>query len=324
MKTLVLSMISIAATLAAMTACTSEGDPIDEGTKDTPVEIKAKAGVLTIETRAEGPISGITAAIDNIAFVKKEAAENATITWGAETLNPASIAAGGVITFSPTIYYPADETTFAHLVGFHPTKEGMSVSDGKVPFTITGNEDIMYAPVQKGNKATAKAEDDTKYLKPKFEHKLAQLIIKIVGDKAAADAWGTLTSISIQDVEKELELNLNNGELVAKTGTTPTSLPLTLTSGYTYAAIPVTETQVGYSMVLPSNNQRKLFVTTSKYTNKEVEISIPASEDNSRLENVTKAGEAYTITLTFKASEVLATATVEAWVPVTNGSGKVE
>ena len=30
MKTLVLSMISIAATIAAMTACTSESDPINE------------------------------------------------------------------------------------------------------------------------------------------------------------------------------------------------------------------------------------------------------------------------------------------------------
>ena len=50
MKTLVLSMISIAATVAAMTACTSESDGIDDLTKDAPVEIKMSAGVLNIVT----------------------------------------------------------------------------------------------------------------------------------------------------------------------------------------------------------------------------------------------------------------------------------
>ena len=54
MKTLVLSMISIAATVAAMTACTSESDPINDITnpKDAKVEIKLNAGVLGVETKA--------------------------------------------------------------------------------------------------------------------------------------------------------------------------------------------------------------------------------------------------------------------------------
>ena len=50
MKTLVLSMISIAATVAAMTACTSEGDPIDNIDNGQPVEIKLNAGVITTKS----------------------------------------------------------------------------------------------------------------------------------------------------------------------------------------------------------------------------------------------------------------------------------
>ena len=44
MKTLVLSMISIAATIAAMTACTSESDPVDEVEAQVPINLNA--GVL--------------------------------------------------------------------------------------------------------------------------------------------------------------------------------------------------------------------------------------------------------------------------------------
>ena len=61
MKTLVLSMISIAATIAAMTACTSEGDPIDNIDNGQPVEIQLNAGVVTtkaaITSNADGKLS---------------------------------------------------------------------------------------------------------------------------------------------------------------------------------------------------------------------------------------------------------------------------
>lgn len=324
MKTLVLSMISIAATVAAMTACTSESDGIDDLTKDAPVEIKAKAGVLTIESKSTGPISGIDVEIDNVAFVKQEAAEDATITWSTTTPTSAKITNGGNIEFTPTLYYPANEATFAHLVGYHPLQNGTTItSEGKVPFNITGNEDIMYAPVQKGNKATAKLTGDAALLAPKFEHKLSQLIIKIKGDDAAATAWGKITSISIVNVQKELELDLNNGKLSAK-NETKTNLPLTLNASYTYGEIPAEATPVGYSMVLPQNSAHKVIITTDNYENKEVDITIPASADNSRPQDATLAGESYTITLTFSASNISAKATVDPWKPVENGAGSVE
>ena len=54
MKTLVLSMISIAATVAAMTACTSESDPVDEidpiVNAKTPIEFSSS--IIGVQTRA--------------------------------------------------------------------------------------------------------------------------------------------------------------------------------------------------------------------------------------------------------------------------------
>ena len=55
MKTLVLSMISIAATVAAMTACTSESDPVDEITttqQDVKTPIEFKSSIIGIQTKA--------------------------------------------------------------------------------------------------------------------------------------------------------------------------------------------------------------------------------------------------------------------------------
>lgn len=320
MKTLVLSMISIAATVAAMTACTSESDGIDNVVNDEKVEIEMSAKVLNIETRSAGVINGTTNAIDHIAFVKKEAAKDATITWAAETPISAEMKAGGEIDFTPDkIYYPAKEDQYAYLVGYHPSQDAQTISaDGKVPFTITGNEDIMYAGIKSGNKNT------TVPLDPNFAHKLSQLIIKIEGDAAAAAAWGNITKISVDGISKELELALADGALAAKTGTTASPLALTLSSGKTYGAIPATATEIGYCMILPQNTQHTLLVTTDNYTNKEVSITIPGDGSN-RAENETKAGESYTVKLTFTAKDITAKATVDTWKEVTEeGSGSVE
>lgn len=53
MKTLVLSMISIAATVAAMTACTSESDPINEiNPQDGKTPIEFSSSIIGVQTKA--------------------------------------------------------------------------------------------------------------------------------------------------------------------------------------------------------------------------------------------------------------------------------
>ena len=105
MKTLVLSMISIAATIAAMTACTSEGDPIDNIDNGQPVEIKASAGIGQIITKTAGVITDGTV-VDDIEFIVTEG-ESAPADWSAANLTPtdATIAADKSLTFTTPQYY---------------------------------------------------------------------------------------------------------------------------------------------------------------------------------------------------------------------------
>lgn len=324
MKTLVLSMISIAATLAAMTACTSEGDPIDEGTKDTPVEIKMSAKVLNIETRATGPINDVNTAIEGIGFIRKDAnpSESNTIDW---TTNPveysANIAARGVITFNPVPYYPADKETNAYMIGYHPKG---TITSGAVEYTINGNTDIMYAEKVNGNK------ENTAALTPEFNHLLSQLVLKITGGatesdaKAAAEAWGTISSISVKSIQPKYSLLLSTGVLSpVSEGNTATNIDFAEpTTGF--PVISTTTAEAGYCMIPPQNSKITLVVTTDK-TSKDVEITIPAGTgENARPADTTIAGEAYTVTLTFKANEIKSEASVIPWKKVDGGTGTVD
>lgn len=330
MKTLVLSMISIAATLAAMTACTSEGDPIDEGTKDTPVEIKMSAKVLNIETKSEGPIDGLKKAINHVGFIRKDATvakeSNAeetakSIDWTTETTDyTATIAeTDGAMVLTPTPYYPAAEDSYAYLIGYHPNTT--VPSNGIVVYTIDGNTDIMYAKNVYGNKKT------TNKLTPAFNHLLSQLVIKVKGeDNAASEAWGTISSISVKGVQKKQNLKLSDGSLTPDdTDNTATSLEIKAQGG-TYPTLSTTIEDAGYCMIPTQKTAAKILLTvTTDKTSKDVEVSIPAETGgNNRPADTTAAGEAYTITLTFKASEITAQATVANWKEVTGGQGTVD
>lgn len=328
MKTLVLSMISIAATLAAMTACTSEGDPIDEGTKDTPVEIKMSAGVLNIVTKSDGPINGLTSAITDVAFLSQENTEGQgeSIVWTGitPTTHEASIATTGAITFTDATkpYYSSDVKKHTYLVGYHPNSGSFSSIDGSVTFNITGKQDIMYASVVHGNKETNKAANaDDKLLQPKFKHLLAQLKIQVEGNTAAAEAWGEIKSIKVKDARTELKLDAKAGTLSEGTANVQNIQLIDNTA----IAIPTTAESAGYSMVLPRTAQYFLVIETDKVASREVAINIPEdSTEPARAANETRAGEAYTITLTFSASEISATATVDPWTNVSGGTGTVD
>lgn len=329
MKTLVLSMISIAATVAAMTACTSESDGIDDLTKDAPVEIKMSAKVLNIETKSEGPIDGLKKAIDQVGFIRKDATvatestaeETAkSIDWATETTDyTANIETTGAMTLSPTPYYPAAEDSYAYLIGYHPNTT--KPSKGIVAYTIDGNTDIMYAKTVYGYKKT------TDKLAPAFNHLLSQLVIKVAGENnAALEAWGTISSISVKGVQKKQNLKLSDGSLTPDgTDNTATSLEIKAQGG-TYPTLTTSTTDAGYCMIPPQTTVAKILLTvTTNKTSRDVEVSIPAETGgNNRPADTTVAGEAYTITLTFKASEITAQATVASWKEVTGGQGTVD
>lgn len=320
MKALVFSMLAI----ASMVACTSESDPINEVDNEKPVEIKMTAGILDIQTKTSGVVDGLKKEITDVVFVKQEGGEAAITDWTKATEKDkftASISTEGAVTFPTKPYYPTDGAKFAHMVGYHPATKS-TLQDGTITYTIDGNNDIMYASEIKGTKAINQGE--TKTLKASFNHKLAQLKIKYYGDVAAVAAWGTITSIKVKEASTNLILDLLNGNLTAAESS-PTGIELQHDGSYpAISTAELAPSDGGYALVLPKNSAYNLTITAGAVT-RDVKINIPAGTgESTRPIDNTLAGEAYTVTLQFKASEIGATAEVGEWTNVSGGTGTVD
>lgn len=303
MKTLVLSMISIAATIAAMTACTSESDPINDITnpKDAKVEIKLNAGVVNVETKTainqqegisqfinqEIPLFRMNATTDpNWADV--EASVNATINGTTVTLNDAQK------------YY--DGSNNAYFIGYfsdiaNPTKNANVIS-----FTsVDGTKDIICTD-QINAGSNISPETDAKLI---FKHMLAKIAIKVKGSTSSQNAFGKITQIELLNIPTALDLTLNKTATISANNPSPTNQTIilyednigkeisTATDGEAIGAIPMIYN--GGTPGYGSSASKPL--TIKVYTEKNVDgIEIPIESITGGLLNGTK----HTITLTFK------------------------
>lgn len=340
MKTLVLSMISIAATVAAMTACTSEGDPIDNIDNGQPVEIQLNAGIGSITTKT--PITSddqgkLSSALPGIQFVKAaDIAESPA--WGdvSKVASTAEIKTDdistGKISFNTPLYYNVDPTLKSWLIGYYPVAEvepDASTNKGKLQWTITGKEDILLSAEVSGNKSK-----DEQIKSITFNHQLLQMQFKFVAeDPAAIDTWGnairriaikTKASGTLANLPSTITCTLSSTPSLAWSN--PAELTAYAVTDGTYSdnkiteASPITltetETLGGYIMVQPltATTDYTLAITTNKST-AEVPITLGAAP---------AAGKAYEIILTFKASTIATTATITKWETVTGGTGTVQ
>lgn len=310
MKTLVLSMISIAATVAAMTACTSEGDPIDETTKDQKVAIELNAGVMEISSKAAVDQGD---AFDAQVIASATTGVYTTPLWTGAKAGEISVGTDGKVVFNQIQYYPANGSTI-YMKGYSPKA---TAANGIVNYTIDGTKDIMVT-----SEINASRTDKTAK-KLEFSHLLTQLQIKVIAaDEEAAKAWGAITAIEVIDAETSLDLTLANGNLAVAT-TNPvkknvpveynfaTALPLPNKT----ATVPETAVPAGNVMILPSSTNYKLLIKTENNT---AGFTAGTSVD------LTEASKAYEITLTFNASKIDVTATAGKWEVVTGGEGTVE
>lgn len=314
MKKLMSSMLVMAA-MTSMISCSTEdvldnGGQVDNG---KPVEIRLNAGVNEITTKAA--IKPLDAFSAQIIARKTTDADYSTPLWGKYENGNISVAAtSGEVKFDTKQYYPADGSSIT-MRGFAP--QTTNITNNIVSYTIDGTMDIMVTEEVEAAKPTTGSTNTPKPLA--FNHRLTQLQIKVrAQDKAAIDAWGKITNITINAVTT-LELNLGTGELKAK-ATSPTSDDLRLedfpTEGKELTVVDeASAVLAGSVMVLPSKTAYKLKITTEKNsTPKEIEIT-PAE---------TAESHTHAVTLTFKGTEILATATAGPWTAGTAGTGTVE
>lgn len=321
MKTLVLSMISIAATVAAMTACTSESDPVDEivNPKDAKVEIKLSTGVGSITTKAT-PIEEFNNS--DVTLLRQDISSDGNTDWGSNTVSEEYQLSNTAIPLAISQkYFNNDESLKSIFVGFYPTT-GASRNNDKVTYIITGEEDLLCS--QELNVGTKVAQTPTPKLT--FKHLLSQVDINVVGTSNANTVFGEITSITLS-MPTSVEVSLKT----AKATSSASTETITVFNNSTNQSISdlATSKPVGSKFVLPeygtTSKQLTVTINLSKAgtsSSKTVNIeNIETQVDGNTVQGLIP-GYKHIITLTFN-DNVTITSDIETINPGGNGSGEI-
>lgn len=308
MKKVFISMLA----LAALASCSSEeivNEPVEN---NKPVEIKLKAGVLSVNTKA--PIKDGSEFLP--AIVGWEGTTEPTSgkpDWITEP--DANIKAGTatVITLKEKQYYNPDGTTHTYIRAYYPNGT-LNETTGVSTFTNTdGSVDLMLTEnmLDAGAKPAGATAPTAKDLK--FKHLLTQLNFTMKGDASLA-ANTTIKSVTVKDVQLPTGVNIFTGALTAAAAADVSlkNIPAT--------AIPTNDTEASLGdaiMINPLNStDLKMDIVTNTGTFTDVPVTLEASDNG-------EGGTSYGIVLTFKQKEISVTATVVAWTSKT-GAGTVQ
>ena len=327
MKRLFVSLLAV----VAMASC-SKNEPVTGSDVPTDgVEIMAKSVARTIETKApfEGEIGdngSLTARV-----LVSATSGNYTTTYKDDNM---TFADNGTtqVGFATPAYYPADGSML-YLCGLYPADQNWQNPTTSADYIFDGKTDIMAAAEVSSSKTEAQAGT---YPVLAFKHLLTKLVVKAVAaDQAAIDAWGNVTEIVLTQAGgaapyTKATVTLADGTAATGTAfaTTAASFPFyTITSG-TYddvaftgqtCALATTAADIAYSMVAPvtatGTGDFKLKITTQKgsETALENEVTIDLKDTASSAFTGDTQNKSFVITLTFKATEIQAKATVGAW-----------
>lgn len=315
------------------------------------VEIMATSKALTIETRA--PFEGQIAEENKLTAVVLGSTNTGDYTEttprycdGEMTFSDNTTAAS----FATPQYYPVSDAPI-YLCALYPT----ALADWKdiattAKYTFDGKTDVMAAAEVSGKKSTAMAGTVPSFT---FNHLLTKLIVKVKADgDAAVGVWGDITGITLVkamngDVFDTAEVTLATG--AAATGT---AFSNPATDGMAFyridaaaytdnavddadnkIALTTTAEEVAYSLVAPitAENGVKHFTLSvdtklgETVTTKEVSFDLykaKVGEEDPAVFSGDTQGKAFEVTLTFKATEIVAKATVTDWVK--GGNSEVE
>lgn len=316
------------------------------------VEIMATSKALTIETRA--PFEGQIASDNTLTAVVLGSTTTADYTTrycdGTITFADDTNAKG----FDTTPkYYPVSDAT-VYFCALYPT----ALADWKdiattAKYTFDGKTDVMAAAEVNGKKSTAMAGTVPSF---EFKHLLTKLVVKVKAeDENAQNVWGDITGISLvkannSSVFDTAEVTLATG--AAATGTAFSNaaadgmafyhIDAAATPAYTDNAVDATDNKIelttdavaaAYSLVAPiiAENGVKHFTLSvdtklgETVTTKEVSFDLykaKVGEEDPAVFSGDTQGKAFEVTLTFKATEIVATATVTDWVK--GGNTEVE
>lgn len=325
MKTLVLSMISIAATVAAMTACTSESDPVNEVIENNqPTPIVFGSSISEITTKTVGEADTKFANGDKVAITmytsttKAEPIGTALGEPKSDNVTFTSDASSKLTETTPTMfwersayhyfyaYYPVATTTGTDYIYTEPTGSTSGQITVKVKEDGTTTDLIMGS-----NTDGSKFEGTAPVTKLTFSHMMSK--IKFVFKKDASyTKLGELTNISFKVNNESITYNLVN----PGSGTPSVAAGVTLSKDVDYTIVANTNGDAiteWAPIVVPGSTVSDLSLkidgaTLTSLTIKDLEL---------------KAGYMTKIVITLKSSGPEFTSDINAWQDATN-SGSTE
>lgn len=327
MKKLLVSLLAVAA-MASCSKSETESVAAPETNSDL-VEILVKSTSRSIDTRApfEGTISGDNQLTARVIASATSADYTTPYKDGQMTFADNGTTQVG---FSDKAYYPVDGSTL-YLCGLYPADKWENATTTAV-YTFDGKTDIMAAAEVSSSKSEAQGGT---YPTLAFKHLLTKLVIKAKAeDQAAIDAWGKITEITLTQAGSSLPYNKATVTLVDGTAAkgafsnTQEAFAFYTMTGETYnddaftgQAVDLTTdgAKVAYSLVAPvtatGTGDFKLKIKTQRgmepVQENEVTVGLQKTEGGA-FEGDTQ-GKSFEITLTFKATEIQAKATVAAW-----------
>lgn len=317
---------------------------------DGQVEIMATSQALSIDTRApfEGDISDMTP-LKAYVMMSKVTGDYSSInlygTAGTMTFTDDNTTPVG---FDTPQYYPTDDSQI-FLCALYPSTGWAASPTTVAKFTFNGSQDVMAAAEKSSKKSDAVGGTVPTF---EFNHLLTKLTVKVKAEnEAAVAAWGDIVGLSVlqgngSNVNSSVEVTLADGTAATSAFATPISDGTgmkfyTITDGTNYTENAVdgtdnkitpttTATLVAYSLVAPitatGTNDFQIKVQTKTATQEKAVESTPyvhlkKTGDSGAFTGNTQ-GQAFEITITLKATEIVAKATVTDWVDA--GSSDVE
>lgn len=294
MKKILLATMAV----LAMAGCSQNEDAVV--VNNDPVEINLNGGIEAMVVSRAAVNKG--EALSGIQFVRVNGESIGELTdLSAVAITGSMAATTGIITFAPKQYYPSDGTTNANILAFYPA--ATSIAAGVATMTIDGTNDVMYTDVVSGSKGTPITSSLS------FKHKLTQFKFAIKRDATTTDAEIANVKVAIKDANSVFKMDLKNGNL-SEWGT-PISTITPILAGTTG------QSESAGFMLQPDLAKLSLIVSATGYGEKTIDIT---GTDN----GIFEVGKAYTITLTFKGTEITPSGAIAEWTPGTAGSADVQ
>ena len=319
MKKIIISML----TMAAMVACSSESDPIDniDPKGDAKVEVKLNAGINYVETKAPIVTANgfLSSDLANVFFFKSEG----TPDWSTVTsaISGTIKKTDGEISFTQAQFYPTNGSNLS-IIGLYLGASATSPvpSSGIITATIDGTQDIIYTPTAvTGSRVTPAATNLV------FNHLLTQISFKIRKDNAVTEDIALtgvkITKVNEIDINKTVTIDLTkSSDYLSFSGSSTEGFTVTgyPTANLTDDAIPTTVTD---AIMLESEiSSIRVELASDAFPSKKLTAKINGLPETN---NMFEKGKAYTITLTVKDKAFSGNATITDWDPKT-GSADID